>query len=197
MNKRLLVFILTIISLLFPTYLPVVGKEVEKNPQANQIKAKQLDKQAEILAAYLANHDSPLQYHAQDFVDAAREYDLDWRLVPAIAGVESTFGKFTPGGYNGWGWGVYGTQAVYFKSWKEGIFTVTEGLREKYANRGLTNPYLMNKAYATSPRWGSKVTYFMKDIDRFAKKYELAQTVAEVSIPTRKIAAISGQLVAR
>jgi hypothetical protein len=93
-------------------------------------------------------------------------------MLPAIAGVESTFGKFVPGSdyypsYNAWGWGVYGTQAIYFKSWREGIFTVAEGLRKNYLNKGLTDSYSINRAYSESPAWGWKVEFFQKDITRF------------------------------
>lgn len=167
MDKKLFFLTILTFSILFSTLPTVAGKDVEKNPM-EQVQARQLDPEAQVLAAYLATHNSPLQYHAQDFIDASKEYGLDWRLVPAIAGVESTFGKFTPGGYNGWGWGVYGNQAVYFKSWKEGIYTVSKGIRENYVNRGYTEPYSMNRMYAASPRWGGKVVFFMNDIDRFA-----------------------------
>lgn len=143
-----------------------------------QIESKVLDNRAKVLQAYLSKFSSPLQFHAQDFIEAADTYDLDWKLVPAIAGVESTFGKAIPGGveqsstsYNAWGWGVYGTQAIYFKSWREGIFTVSEGLRSNYLNKGLVDPYSINKVYASSPTWGSKVTYFLKDLDGFNTKY--------------------------
>lgn len=158
----------------------------------HQIITRKLDREAEILAHYLGEHNSPLQYNAQDFVDAAHEFDLDWKLVPAIAGVESTFGKFTPGGYNGWGWGVYGTQAIYFKSWREGIFTVSKGLKEDYVNRGLTDPYSMNRRYAASPVWGRKVVFFMNDIEKYAQSYK--QPVADIRLSQSKVAAISGQL---
>ncbi|MDO8618380.1 MAG: hypothetical protein Q7R49_00380, partial [Candidatus Daviesbacteria bacterium] len=79
----------------------------EESTPAVEVQSKQLDDKAEILSSYLSKHNSPLQYHSQDFIDAAKQYNLDWKLVPAIAGVESTFGKHIPGGYNGWGWGVY------------------------------------------------------------------------------------------
>lgn len=140
------------------------------------VEAKQVDPRAIILRDYLAKHNSPLQNHAQDFIDAADKYNLDWKLVAAISGVESTFGKATPGNaqypsYNGWGWGVYGTQALYFTSWRDGIFTVSKGLRENYVNKGLTDPYAMNRVYAASPSWGWKVDYFLKDIEAFAQTY--------------------------
>lgn len=133
----------------------------------------------EVLHAYLEKYSSPLENNAEDFVEAADKYNLDWRLVTAISGVESTFGKFVPGGtdskyssYNGWGWGVYGTQAIYFKSWKEGIYTVSEGLRKNYFDKGYTNPHTLNKIYAASPAWGAKVSYFLEDIRKFQELYE-------------------------
>lgn len=197
MYKRLLVFTIFILPFLFSTRPIVAGNMVEKNTSFQQIEAKKLDKKAQILAAYLAKYDSPLQYHAQDFIDAAQRFGLDWKMLPAIAGVESTFGKVTPGGYNGWGWGVYGNKALYFASWTDGIFSVAKGLRENYIDRGLTDPYSINRAYAASPYWGWKVSYFMNDLERFAQIYEASQQVANVNIPAIKIAATSGKLVLR
>lgn len=168
MNKILLLFFLLII---FSTK-PVVADRVEGQAVPERIEAKQLDEKAEILAQYLAQYNSPLQYHAQTLIDAAKQYNLDWKLLPAIAGVESTFGQFIPGGYNGWGWGVYGNQAIYFSSWKEAIFTVAKGLRENYLDKGLTDPYAINRMYAQSPHWAGKVTYFMQDIEKFAAQFE-------------------------
>jgi len=168
------------------------GSEAPKNKV--EITFKKLDPQAEILAEYLASYNSPLQYHAQDFIDAAKIYNLDWKLVASIAGVESTFGKFIPGGYNGWGWGVYGTQAIYFNSWREGIFTVSKGLRENYVNKGLTEPYAMNRVYATSFHWGGNVTYFMNDLEKFAANYKAPESFVKTSAQPQ-IAVISGKLV--
>lgn len=170
------------------------GGVVNANSQEVQIEAKKLDKQAEILTNYFAKFNSPLQYQAQDFIDAANTYQIDWKLVPAIAGVESTFGKFIPGGYNAWGWGVYGTQAIYFESWRDGIFTVSKGLKENYINKGLTDPYSINAVYAASPYWGSKVTYFMSDLEKFEREYSSEQSLESRINPTVKIAAVSGQL---
>ncbi len=170
---RLLVFSL-FLFLLAPLNIshPAVAGDAPAVPtQKMEIEAKQLDQRAVILHDYLAKYDSPLQDHAQDFVDAADTYNVDWKLVPSIAGVESTFGKNIPGGYNGWGWGVYGDQAIYFTSWRSGIFTVTQGLRENYLNKGLTDPYQINYAYAASPAWGGHVSYFMNDLNRFAQTY--------------------------
>src|SRR3989338_2080995 len=168
------------------------AEAANENDTTEQIAARQLSREAQILASYLAKFNSPLQYHAQDFIDAAKTYELDWRLVPAIAGVESTFGKFIPGGYNAWGWGVYGSQAIYFKSWREGIFTVSAGLRKNYISRGLLDPYAMNKRYAASQHWGGKVSFFIADIEKFVQEYNAQNPKKPISItPTVKIAADS------
>lgn len=185
-------------TILMLSILPIIflnsGGIANANSQEVQIEAKKLDKQAEILTNYFAKFNSPLQYHAQDFIDAANTYQVDWKLVPAIAGVESTFGKFIPGGYNAWGWGVYGTQAIYFDSWRDGIFTVTKGLKEKYINKGLTDPYSMNKVYAASPYWGGHVSYFLSDLEKFELEYNQLHSFKTEINPSVKIAALSGQL---
>lgn len=170
MNKLLILLIL----ISFLSVSPALAGE-ESSVVGMKIESKTLDRRAEVLKAYLSKYNSPLEYHVQDFIEAADIYNLDWKLVPAISGVESTFGKAIPGGYNAWGWGVYGNQAIYFKSWRQGIFTVSQGLRQNYLNRGLTTPYAMNRLYATSPSWGWKVSYFLDDMENFHRQYEMDQ----------------------
>ncbi len=197
MKTKALLSLLLLIPLFFPLAKVQAEISVETDSLSEQIEAKKLDKEAQILTQYLASFDSPLQYHAQDFIDAARQYDLDWKLLPSIAGVESTFGKHIPGGFNGWGWGVYGTQAIYFNSWNEAIFTIAKGLRENYFNKGLTEPYSINRVYAASPNWGKNVTYFMQDMERFAINFETTKLSSnKVGYPP-SIAAVSGQLAIR
>lgn len=204
MKNIQIITILVFAFLLFTLPGPLVEKVESKTAQP-QKKAelpevrklnkgiKKLDKRAWILSQYLKSYNSPMQNHAQDFVDAAAEYNLDWRLLPSIAGVESTFGKKIPGGFNAYGWGVYGTNALAFKSWRDGMFTVGKGLRENYINRGYTEPYAMNRIYASSPTWGSRVSYFMEDLEKFAQKYQFENYDLEIATFSAKIAAISGK----
>lgn len=171
LRKKLLVLPILFLTL---TNTPiVVGTEsVATNPAPTQvIEPKEMDQRAKILSGYFAKYNSPFEYHAQDFIDAADYFGVDWMLVPSISGVESTFGKRTYG-YNAWGWGIYGDNRLNFSSWRNGIFTVTGGLKENYINKGLTDPYSMNKKYASSKSWGWKVDFFMKDLAKFANQYE-------------------------
>lgn len=196
MKIKVLIFVVSFLSLItFSRNTGVDTVMANDDPTLTEVSYKQLDEHAKILSDYLASYHSPLQYHAQDFIDAANEYGLDWKLVVSIAGVESTFGKQIPGGFNGWGWGVYGSQAIYFSSWREGIFTVSKGLKEDYISRGLTDPYSMNRRYAASPAWGRKVAYFMNDLEKFANKFESETIDLSRVESTPRIAAVSGQLV--
>lgn len=165
-SKAILLILLSTFTLWVRVDQPAWAEDVPST-DFEKIERKIIDERARVLQAYLEKYNSPLKYQAGNFVEAADKYNLDWRLVAAISGVESTFGKFIPGGYNAWGWGIYGNQTLYFKSWKDGIYTVSAGLRENYLNRGLTDPYSINRIYAASPAWGGHVSYFLQDMEKF------------------------------
>ncbi|MEK7106496.1 MAG: hypothetical protein AAB895_04050 [Patescibacteria group bacterium] len=127
------------------------------------------DDRVKTLKAYLEENNSPLASSAQVFVDSADEYNIDWKLVAAISGVESTFGQaIPPASYNAWGWGVYGDNVIYFSSWDDGIKTISQGIRERYMNeRGATNVYEIGSTYATSTTWAQRVEMYMQRIDDY------------------------------
>jgi hypothetical protein len=127
------------------------------------------DYRVKVIQQYLLKFDSPMVDNAQDFVDYADKYNLDWRLVLAISGVESTYGKqIPPSSFNAWGWGVYGDNVIRFKSWKEGIATVSQGLRERYMNeRGGKDIYQIGSTYASSPHWATSVNTHLGMIQDF------------------------------
>lgn len=151
--------------------------------QSRLVESKQLDKRALVLKDYLAQFNSPLQYHTQDLVDAADANNIDWKLIASIAGAESTFGKKIPGGtnpeyssFNGWGWGVYGDNVLYFDSWREALFKVSKGIRNSYADKGLGNPAEMNIKYSSSAHWADSVSYFINDLEEFARNYQIIES---------------------
>ncbi len=118
----------------------------------------------EKLTNYLKKQNSPLISYAPVFVKQAEKYDLDYRLVAAISGVESSFGKSIPkNSYNAYGWanGKY-----YFQSWEDGIITVTKVLALKYKMKwGADTPYKIGRYYATSPTWADRVVFVMNQIE--------------------------------
>jgi hypothetical protein len=136
------------------------------------------DTRIERLRAFLASYNSPLASEAETFVAQADKYNLDWKLVAAIAGVESTFGKQIPAGsYNGWGWGIFtgASDGVHFKDWADGIAQVSEGLRNNYVNRGAKDVYDIGWIYAANgDSWATHVRYFVDKLESFAPT-EVAQ----------------------
>ncbi len=132
--------------------------------------AEQKDTRVDHLRAYLRSHNSPLAEDAEVLIREADKHDLDWRLVASIAGLESTFGKHVPvGSYNAWGWGIPtgASSGIGFTSWKQGISTVSEGLRNRYINRGATSLEQIGRIYAASPTWAVRVRFFMEKIEEF------------------------------
>lgn len=124
------------------------------------------------LQKFLRSYNSPLEDYAVNFVKASETYNLDYRLLVAISGVESTFGKRIPlNSYNAFGWanGKY-----KFTSWEESIEVVSRTLRKKYYDRGLTSISEIAKRYAPpSKTWGWKVKYFMQKIDPVPVEFDL------------------------
>jgi hypothetical protein len=129
------------------------------------------DNRAKILEAYLQNYDSPLASYADVFINEADKNNLDWKLLPAIAGVESYFGHYIPAySYNGWGFGVYGTNVRRFSSWEDAIKTISKELRENYVERLKSqNVYQIGSMYAADPLWPTKVNHFIETIEEFEK----------------------------
>jgi hypothetical protein len=137
------------------------------------------ERHIKILQKYLEDHDSTMSTSARTFVEEAEANDLDWRFVASISGVESYFGKHIPyNSYNGWGWGVYGTNVIRFSSWDEAITTISQTLKTRYIDRGATDVPSIGRMYAADPNWSSKVQHFMTDI----AKYESTFTDTKLSI---------------
>ena len=165
---KLLIAILANLILLIIAAKPVLANETaggsaEIRMDLKEIKTYLNDKRVKRLAEFLQKENSPLADKAENFVKMADIYQLDWRLVPAITGVESSFGKQIPYlSYNAYGW-ANGT--CKFSSWDESIETVSRTLAEKYLAKGLTTPEKIAPVYAPpSTTWAMKVKLFMSQI---------------------------------
>lgn len=131
------------------------------------------DWRVERLGKFLTKNGSPLALSAAVFVVAADIYQFDWRLLPAIAGKESSYGKKIPWdnqngqhSYNPFGWGIYGDKIVSFGSWEDGILKVAAGLRREYFDKELlTTELVMSKFTPRSDgSWAQDVEIIMEKI---------------------------------
>jgi len=178
MNKMKITFILLFINIAVSAVIPAsvsaeevlfaqnsaVIATVSEKPDFLVSTVKISDTRALRLRNFLSGHKSPMADYSAEFIYFADKYELDWRLVPAIAGVESTFGKHIPvNSYNAYGWagGKY-----MFKSWEHSIEVVTKALREKYYDKGADTLAEINRIYCPpNPKWAGKVSFFMEKID--------------------------------
>lgn len=126
------------------------------------------DAREEILRQYLVKWESPLEPYTRELVEASERYDLDFRLLVAIAQQESNLCKKIPEGtHNCWGWGIHSKGTLGFESYPEAIETVAKGIREDYLDRGYTTPdEIMKKYTPSSPgTWAFGVNKFLGQME--------------------------------
>ncbi len=173
MKNKLLSFIIGVVLLL--TIQPQMALATTAGSSASfRLEAQKpaRDYRVDLLRNYLKQYKSPLADEAETFVSEADKYQLDYRLLPAMAGVESWFGTRLPANsYNAWGWGIYGTHMTYFTTWDDGIHTISKELRERYMDKwGDRNVYEIGRHYASDEKWAGKVMHFIYDMEAYEKK---------------------------
>ena len=111
---------------------------------------------------------TPLEEYSKTIVDTSDKYNLDYRLIPAIAMKETGGGSTAPeGSYNAWG---FGNGKSYFTSWEKAIQSVAKTLKERYADRGLVTPEQIMPVYAppqiyTGGQWAKDINYFFRQME--------------------------------
>jgi len=122
-----------------------------------------------IIERYLRKHNSPLLPYADDLLLAAERYNVDYRLIVAIAQCESNLCKKSPpDSYNCWGFENGDTR---FLSWNQALNQVAKTLRERYLDQGLVTPEQIMPKYAPPSvekggPWAKCVSQFMDDLDK-------------------------------
>jgi hypothetical protein len=120
------------------------------------------DPRLDTLTQFFQEADCPAAEYSDVFLEAADDYDLDWRLLPSISYVESTGGKAAPHN-NIFGWD---SGRAEFASVQAGIHEVGYRLTHSslYKNKtldALLATYNPNTTYAT------KVKSVMRRISPF------------------------------
>lgn len=124
-----------------------------------------------VIDTYLSGKDSPIAGNGSVFFNSGVEWNVDPRLIVAIAGAESSFGKNWAAcpatGFNAWSW-FYDGNCVNspFSSYADGIQTVTEFIRKSYLNKGFnTIPQIESKYCAAGcANWTANVTSYYTQI---------------------------------
>ncbi len=125
-----------------------MDSELTKN-SVSKTDIKTEDARVIVMQKFLFEYNSPMYPYSKTFIIEADKYNLDWRLVASISGVESAFGNIVPRGtHNAWGWrGINKNPEGWsqFETWNAGIAEVTRGLAQGY---GITlTPYQIEQYY--------------------------------------------------
>ncbi len=128
-------------------------------------------KHAEAIDTFFKNHGSILEGYGDKFVDEAEENDIDYRLLVAISGRETTFGenmcKNPKAPNNPFG---YGSCRFGFKSIDQSIEKVSASLGGNNKNTarhygGLNTKQILRKYNSVIPDYPQEVIRIMKSID--------------------------------
>lgn len=121
-----------------------------------------------IVEKYLKKHNSPLLPYAQQLLAAAEKYNVDYRLIVAIAQCESNLcKKAPPDSHNCWG---FENGKTKFSSWEEAFDSVAKTLRKHYLDQGLTTPEQIMPKYAPPSvekggPWAKCVNQFIEELE--------------------------------
>lgn len=125
------------------------------------------DKRVQSLESFFTLYHSPLLLYAQEIVDKADAYNIDYRLLPAIAMQESILCKkaLAKAPYNCWGFGIYGKKITSFGSYDEAIDTITRYFANK-KDKGVSTLEEIGKIYnpGNTNHWIENVTLIMNKI---------------------------------
>lgn len=128
------------------------------------VSAYNLDHRVAQMRVVLARYNSPMVGLEEVLINTAEKYQLDWTLLAAIAGTESSFAKRMP--YqciNPYGWGIYGDNKLCFESLEAAIETVASGLAAKYNTSSLESIARTYNSVSTEG-WTRHTRFFMNKI---------------------------------
>ena len=122
------------------------------------------DPRAAQMRVVLTKYKSPMIGLESVLITTAEKYDLDWTLLAAIAGTESSFAKRMPHNcINPYGWGIYGDNKLCFKSLEDSIEGVASGLAKKYNISSLESIARTYNKVSTAG-WIKHTRFFMNKI---------------------------------
>ena len=137
----------------------------------NQIDGQVLGNQiSDLRPYYVANFlkNTKLEPYANLIVEVSDKYDIDYRLIPAIAMKESGGGNaIKEVTHNAWG---FENGRTVFDSWQSAIETVAKTLKEKYIAKGLTTPEEIMPVYAppqieSGGKWAEDINFLFSRLE--------------------------------
>ncbi|MFN8523718.1 MAG: hypothetical protein U0821_11530 [Chloroflexota bacterium] len=102
---------------------------------------------AATLDAYLASKASPLAGMGNALLNVGWRYNIDPRLLVAISGADTGYGRVICTPFNAWNWFWFDWCNSPFDSWEQAMDEVARGLRVLYLDDGLMDVYAIARRY--------------------------------------------------
>ncbi len=129
------------------------------------------DARPTLVRNYLKRYGSILEPYAEEIVSVSDQYDLDYRLLVAIAQQESNLCKRIPkNSFNCWGFGIYGDKVTRFDNYSQAFEIIAKTLKKNYIDKGLDTPEKIMAKY-TPPSlelggpWARGVSQFLSEME--------------------------------
>lgn len=135
------------------------------------VKREALSVKKKAIKTIMEKYNSPMIEAIDGFMYTCTRYEFDCYLLPSIAILESTFGRYIyPESHNPFGWGG---GYIMYATWEEGIEAVGKGLRENYMNKGAVTIDQIAPIYAESPTWAVRVKFIRTMFEAAEAKNQL------------------------
>lgn len=129
------------------------------------------DSRPALVRNYLKRYGSVLEPYSEEIVSVSDQYDLDYRLLVAIAQQESNLCKRIPeNSFNCWGFGIYGDKVTRFDNYSQAFEVIAKTLKKNYIDQGLDTPEKIMAKY-TPPSlelggpWAKGVSQFLSEME--------------------------------
>ena len=120
---------------------------------------REFDNRVQGVKKFLVHYNSPMADSAESFVSCAERHRINYKLLVAISGKESTFGRYQRG-FNSFGWDIH--RGRTFNSFSDAICTVAEGLSKSYDTSSIRKI-----AYRYAPDFENNTEKWIKDVEYF------------------------------
>jgi hypothetical protein len=111
---------------------------------------------------------TPLEPYSDLIVLISDKYEIDYRLIPAIAMKETGAGRVAPeDSFNAWG---FENGRTRFQSWEQAIESVAKTLKTRYIAKGMDTPDKMMPVYAppameTGGGWAKVINNYLAQME--------------------------------
>lgn len=125
------------------------------------------DSRAESLRVFLKRYNSPIQGKEEYLLKKCDEYQVDYKLVVALACTESSCWKKCLSKWNCWGWGAtdseYRLGNLDWSTFENGLETFLKGYSRRYQDCASVK-CLKERGYNSHDVWYNNMNLFMREL---------------------------------